>query len=237
MMNEAVKYTKQALREKSDIHINPENKGKFTATKQRTGKSTEELTHSKNPLTRKRAVFAQNAKKWNKKGVNEEEQPNQFQQKPNWEEILQRINDAGVNQAMPKQPKKTQPSPSFNYTFQIGDYTFNSAQHRLDGPNGTEYIRGRYSDMLTVFCENINQTIPTTMLLKTFYGVTDDSDEMVIKKAISNLRFDMNGFKKLFEADPNIRFYSVRGEGYRMEVQTGVQESKLNKNRTIYNLF
>lgn len=27
---------------------------------------TEELTHSKNPLTRKRAIFAQNAKKWNK---------------------------------------------------------------------------------------------------------------------------------------------------------------------------
>lgn len=48
------------------IKINPENKGKFNATKKRTGKSTEELTHSKNPKTRKRAIFAQNAKKWNK---------------------------------------------------------------------------------------------------------------------------------------------------------------------------
>ena len=47
-----------------DINIKPENKGKFTATKKRTGKSTEELTHSKNPLTRKRAIFAQNAKRW-----------------------------------------------------------------------------------------------------------------------------------------------------------------------------
>ena len=46
------------------IHIKPENKGKFNATKKRTGKTTEELTHSKNPLTRKRAIFAQNAKKW-----------------------------------------------------------------------------------------------------------------------------------------------------------------------------
>lgn len=44
------------------IHIKPENKGKFTETKRRTGKTTEELTHSKNPLTRKRAIFAQNAK-------------------------------------------------------------------------------------------------------------------------------------------------------------------------------
>lgn len=46
------------------IHIKPENKGKFNALKERTGKTTEELTHSKNPLTRKRAIFAQNAKKW-----------------------------------------------------------------------------------------------------------------------------------------------------------------------------
>lgn len=46
------------------IHIKPENRGKFTETKRRTGKTTEELTHSKNPITRKRAIFAQNAKKW-----------------------------------------------------------------------------------------------------------------------------------------------------------------------------
>lgn len=45
------------------IEIKPENKGKFTATKKATGKSTEELTHSKNPLTRKRANFARMAKR------------------------------------------------------------------------------------------------------------------------------------------------------------------------------
>lgn len=46
------------------IYIKPENRGKFNATKKRTGKTTEELTHSKNALTRKRAIFAQNAAKW-----------------------------------------------------------------------------------------------------------------------------------------------------------------------------
>lgn len=53
--------------EEESIDIDPKNKGKFTATKKATNKSTEELTHSKNPLTRKRAIFAQNAKKWNHK--------------------------------------------------------------------------------------------------------------------------------------------------------------------------
>ena len=46
-----------------EMDIDPKNKGKFTATQKRTGKSTEELCHSKNPLTRKRANFAKMAKR------------------------------------------------------------------------------------------------------------------------------------------------------------------------------
>lgn len=49
------------------IHINPKNKGKLTETARRTGKSFSELAHSKNPLTRKRAQFALNARHWNHK--------------------------------------------------------------------------------------------------------------------------------------------------------------------------
>ena len=51
---------------KDTISINPRNRGKFTETMRRTGKTAEELSHSENPLTRKRAIFALNARKWNK---------------------------------------------------------------------------------------------------------------------------------------------------------------------------
>ena len=68
LISECVKKTVSRFLSEGDsgIHIKEKNKGKFTATKKRTGKSTEELTHSKNPLTRKRAIFAQNARKWAK---------------------------------------------------------------------------------------------------------------------------------------------------------------------------
>lgn len=56
----------QMMKKGSKIYIKPENRGKFNATKKRTGKTTEELTHSKNPVTRKRAIFALNSRKWNK---------------------------------------------------------------------------------------------------------------------------------------------------------------------------
>lgn len=60
-------YNEYNAGKNSGIHINPKNIGKFNALKKRTGKTTEELTHSKNPLTRKRAIFAQNARKWKHK--------------------------------------------------------------------------------------------------------------------------------------------------------------------------
>lgn len=56
----------EMMKKGSKIYIKPENRGKFTETMKRTGKSAEELSHSKNPLTRKRAIFALNAKKWKK---------------------------------------------------------------------------------------------------------------------------------------------------------------------------
>lgn len=49
------------------IHIKPENKGKFIAYKQRTGKTTEEALHSKDPHVRQMANFARNSKSWSHK--------------------------------------------------------------------------------------------------------------------------------------------------------------------------
>jgi len=54
----------QAAYKNGGIHIKPSHKGRFTAYKQRTGKTTEEALHSKNPHVRQMANFARNAAKW-----------------------------------------------------------------------------------------------------------------------------------------------------------------------------
>ena len=51
---------------KSGIHIKESHKGRFTAVKKKTGKTTAELKHSKSPAVRKMATFAANAAKWKK---------------------------------------------------------------------------------------------------------------------------------------------------------------------------
>lgn len=52
---------------KSGIHIKPENRGKFTALKKRTGKSSTWYKEHGTPAQKKMAVFALNAKKWKHK--------------------------------------------------------------------------------------------------------------------------------------------------------------------------
>ena len=52
---------------KSRIHIKPENRGKLTRLKKRTGKSEAELWKEGNPAVRKMITFARNARKWKHK--------------------------------------------------------------------------------------------------------------------------------------------------------------------------
>jgi len=47
------------------IHIKPSHIGRFTTYKKRTGKTTAEALHSKDPKVRKMAQFASNAARWN----------------------------------------------------------------------------------------------------------------------------------------------------------------------------
>jgi len=113
------------------IHIKPENKGKFTETMKRTGKTAEELSHSKNELTRKRAQFALNARKWKhqeggilgkvyyKSSEVKKEEPYKYYRQPlpgeeNYEELIEEapeevvaeVEERPVTNPTPTSPKK-----------------------------------------------------------------------------------------------------------------------------------
>ena len=116
----------------SGIHIKKENRGKFTETKKRTGKTTEELTHSKNPLTRKRAIFAQNSRKWKHEDGGEVHKPNGHRS----------ILDNGWFKT--KDLKKNHP-----LTYQQGgNFTTRAlADTILEFPNQVKYGNGNYNNV------------------------------------------------------------------------------------------
>lgn len=312
IINEAVKKTLQQLKEKSGIEIKPENKGKFTATKKRTGKSTSELLHSKNPKTRQRANFARMAKRrwkpldeeetnvaqdnfqrfvdvldecgWGYSSFEEvrskttgqtgtrfgvdayrngactseelqnklkqaipenllvfsigqhryapeikrmsvvllDEQPeqrlNEDGQAPNIEDILARINAAGVNQAMPRKQQQ-QPSvqaPASQHTFQIGTYTYNAGQHQLTGPQGfSKYLSKTEADLLLILCENINQVVSRDTIINAVWTKGEEGKNFNAR----SVDVYMVKLRQYLSLDPNVNIYSVRGQGFKLEVK------------------
>lgn len=125
------------------IHINPANKGKFNATKKATGKTTEELTHSKNPLTRKRAIFAQNAKKWkHQEGgqAMQQQQPQGGGQEDQMQQLVQMAEQALAQGASPEKVAQmlVQQGVPEQVVQQIIQYAIQDLQQQAQGQNPQE---------------------------------------------------------------------------------------------------
>lgn len=54
------------LKKGGSIHIKPENRGKFTALKKRTGHSASWFKENGTPAQKKMAIFELNARHWNR---------------------------------------------------------------------------------------------------------------------------------------------------------------------------
>ena len=228
---------------KSGIEINPENKGKFTATMKRTGKSAEELSHSKNPLTRKRAQFALNSRKWNKKkNANEstigriirEELENMpadtdtQNARPKWMDILDAINAAGVNHA-----PKTQQKPHTQQEVEPQTKQEPVQQPQQPKPSSNEYQIGSYTfNPYTHTLTNQNgsvrirpqysnilnalcQNMGEEVELAKMFNITDDR----------KMRVALSMIRKLFTEDPNVKISYYGGKGKLVANQEGLNES------------
>ena len=62
--DELLPFTRKTFASGGKIHIKPENRGKFTALKKRTGKSASWFKAHGTPAQKKMATFALNARKW-----------------------------------------------------------------------------------------------------------------------------------------------------------------------------
>jgi len=253
ILNQCQQRQLDEKKSKSGIEINPENKGKFTATMKRTGKSAEELSHSKNPLTRKRAQFALNSRKWNKKkNANEstigriirEELENMSAEtdtqnaRPKWMDILDAINAAGVNHAPKAQQPQAMPKPESGPMQQQRQQTEPETLQQKASAN--EYQIGKYTfNPYTHTLIGPNGTVRIRPQYSNILNALcqnmgeevelakmfDISDDRKMRTAISMMR-------KLFMDDPNVKiqYYGgavqYGGKGKLVVNQEGLNESE-----------
>lgn len=121
------------------------------------------------------------------------------------EELLLRI------EAILRRYRKQPEVPEESKDFEIGSYTFDYNHHQLTIGEKSAKLTGKESELLKLFCQNINQPISRSFALKTIWGDDSYFNARSMDVYITKLR-------KHFREDPSIQIMNLHGEGFKLMV-------------------
>lgn len=121
------------------------------------------------------------------------------------EELLLRIE--AILRRYRKQPEATEEAK----IFQIGSLTFDYAHQQLNSGGNSSRLTSKESELLLLFCQNINQPISRSFALKTIWGDDSYFNARSMDVYITKLR-------KFLREDPSIQIMNLHGEGFKLMV-------------------
>lgn len=130
------------LRDGGSIHIKPENRGKFTALKERTGHSATWFKENGTPAQRKMATFALNARHWNHSKADGGDLQDQLN-KPLTDEQYFKIMERVANE---NYTDWGYDSPEAALLHAINDNTYNYRQFYNDNPEAQNNAKTHWPD-------------------------------------------------------------------------------------------
>jgi DNA-binding response OmpR family regulator len=96
--------------------------------------------------------------------------------------------------------------------FHIGSFTFDSGSRKLSTIKVDYSLSIKESELLTLFCLNINQYISREEFLKKVWGKTDEF-------TIDSMDVYLNRLRKYLSSDLSIKIENLRGMGFRLLVK------------------
>ena len=121
------------------------------------------------------------------------------------EELLLRI------EAILRRYRKQPEIQEENKLCQVGNYTFDYSHQQLTIADKSARLTSKESELLKLFCENINQPISRSYALKTIWGDDSYFNARSMDVYITKLR-------KHFREDPSIQIMNLHGEGFKLMV-------------------
>lgn len=121
------------------------------------------------------------------------------------EELLLRI------EAILRRYKKQPDAPEESKVFQVGQYTFDYDHQQLSAHDKSSRLTSKESELLKLFCQNLNQPISRSFALKTIWGDDSYFNARSMDVYITKLR-------KYLREDPNIQIMNLHGEGFKLMV-------------------
>jgi DNA-binding response OmpR family regulator len=121
------------------------------------------------------------------------------------EELLLRI------EAILRRYKKQQNEPEQTNIFQVGRYVFDYGHQQLTSDEKSARLTSKESELLRLFCQNLNQPISRSFALKTIWGDDSYFNARSMDVYITKLR-------KYLREDPSIQIMNLHGEGFKLMV-------------------
>ncbi|QRR02781.1 response regulator transcription factor [Dyadobacter sandarakinus] len=121
------------------------------------------------------------------------------------EELLLRI------EAILRRYKKQPDAQDDTGIYHIGAFTFDYSRQQLTHDDKSARLTSKESELLKLFCQNINQPISRSFALKTIWGDDSYFNARSMDVYITKLR-------KYLREDPSIQIMNLHGEGFKLMV-------------------
>ncbi len=121
------------------------------------------------------------------------------------EELVMRI------EAVLRRYKKEMTQEITEQIYNVGILTFDYHHQTLKSENNTSKLTSKESELLKLFCQNINQPISRSFTLKTIWGDDTYFNARSMDVYITKLR-------KYLREDPSIQIMNLHGEGFKLIV-------------------
>ena len=121
------------------------------------------------------------------------------------EELVMRI------EAVLRRYKKEVTQETTEQLYNVGLFTFDYNHQLLKSENHTSKLTSKESELLKLFCQNINQPISRSFTLKTIWGDDTYFNARSMDVYITKLR-------KYLREDPSIQIMNLHGEGFKLMV-------------------
>jgi DNA-binding response OmpR family regulator len=121
------------------------------------------------------------------------------------EELLLRI------EAILRRYKKQPDAQDETNIFQVGQFTFDYNHQLLKAGDKSTRLTSKESELLRLFCQNLNQPISRSFALKTIWGDDSYFNARSMDVYITKLR-------KFLREDPSIQIMNLHGEGFKLMV-------------------
>ena len=114
--------------------------------------------------------------------------------------------------------KIEQADKSVKEFYQIGLYTFNTKQQTLSLGEQTQRMTTKETELLTMLCQFVNETLERPHALAQIWGITDASNDPDQHFPQRSMDVYITKLRRMLSGDPSVEIKNVHGKGYKLLV-------------------